>query len=71
MGTYEFSYAYLGDFDNQCDVDFQDFAILALAWLTEEGQTGYNSICDIGQPIDQRIDMLDLEVFVQNWLWGT
>jgi hypothetical protein len=71
MGAYEFSYAYMGDFDNQCDVDFRDFAIFAAAWLTEEGQTDYNSICDISQPIDQKIDMLDFEVFAQNWLAGT
>ena len=71
MGAYEFSHAYIGDFDNQCDVDFQDFAILALAWLTEEGQTGYNPICDISQPIDQKIDMSDLEIFCENWLAGT
>ena len=69
MGAYEFSYAYIGDFDNQCDVDFQDFAILADAWLIEEGQTGYNPICDISQPINQRIDMSDLEIFCEHWLW--
>ena len=74
MGAYEFlSYtsAYIGDFDCQCDVDFQDFATFALAWLTEEGQTNYKPICDISLPADRKIDMLDLEVFVQNWLAGT
>ena len=32
MGAYEFSYAYAGDFDGDCDVDFIDFAILANSW---------------------------------------
>jgi hypothetical protein len=71
MGVYEFSHAYLGDFNGDCDVDFQDFAILATAWLTEEGQTDYKPICDISISADRKINMLDLEVLVQNWLWGT
>ena len=29
MGAYEFAWAYIGDFDSQCDVDFEDFAIFA------------------------------------------
>jgi len=71
MGAFEFSFAYFGDFDNQCDVDFQDFAILALAWLTEQGQTDYNPICDISSPVDYKIDMFDLKVFCENWLQGS
>jgi hypothetical protein len=74
MGAYEFPsdvYAPIGDFDSDCDVDFQDFAIFALAWLTEEGQTNYKPICDIGQPIDKKINMLDLEIFCEHWLEGT
>jgi hypothetical protein len=69
MGAYEFSFAFIGDFDNQCDVDFQDFAIFAAAWRAEEGQTHYNPIYDISTPANGKIDMLDLEVFAQNWLW--
>jgi hypothetical protein len=74
MGAYEFPsnvYVHIGDFDNSCDVDFQDFAILASAWLTEELQTNYKPICDISQPADQKINMLDLEVFCEHWLEGT
>ena len=33
MGAYEFNYAYIGDFDYDCGVDFLDYAIFALAWL--------------------------------------
>ena len=68
MGAYEFAYLYLGDFAGGCDVDFADFAVLASAWLTEEGQAGYDSNCDIALPLDGKIDMKDLEVFTENWL---
>jgi parallel beta-helix repeat protein len=70
MGAYEFSYAYAGDFDGQCDVDFDDFAILALAWLTGYGQPYYNPACDISVPADNFIDGADLRVLSSNWLAG-
>ncbi len=68
MGAYEFNFAYMGDFDNNCKVDSGDFAILALAWLTEAGDVQWNPACDIGVPGDSSINMPDLHVFVQNWL---
>jgi low-density lipoprotein receptor class B/polymorphic membrane protein len=68
MGAYEFNYAYMGDFDYDCDVDFRDFAILALAWLTEPGDGQWNPNCDIGILNDSAINMPDLQVFVENWL---
>jgi len=68
MGAYEFAYLYLGDFAGGCDVDFADFAVFALAWLTEEGQAGYNPNCDIAFPYDKTIDGKDLQVFTENWL---
>jgi parallel beta-helix repeat protein len=71
MGAYEFSYAYIGDFDGQCDVDLKDFAILALAWLTDEGEDGWNPICDIGMPADNSVNILDLAVLSRYWLEGT
>ena len=70
MGAYEFSHVSLGDFAGGCDVDFADFAVLALAWLTEEGQLGYNPNCDIAVPYDDVIDEKDLQVFTDNWLLG-
>jgi hypothetical protein len=33
MGAYEFVWIYAGDLDGDCDVDFDDFAILARNWL--------------------------------------
>ena len=70
MGAYEFAYAYIGDFDGECDVDFVDFAIFALAWLTEQGQPQYNPACDIGIPADSYIGWRDLDVLSDNWLAG-
>jgi hypothetical protein len=33
MGAYEFAFIYFGDLDGDCDIDFNDFAILAKYWL--------------------------------------
>jgi parallel beta-helix repeat protein len=70
MGAYEFGYAYAGDFDGQCDVDFDDFAILTSAWLTMDGQPQYNPACDISIPADNFIDGRDLNILSNNWLAG-
>ncbi len=70
MGPYEFSFIYAGDFDGRCDVDFYDFAVLASAWLTEDGQAQYNPACDISIPADNYIDRSDLRVFTGYWMAG-
>ena len=70
MGAYEFNYAYMGDFDYDCDVDFGDFAILGLAWLTEPPDENWNQFCDIAIPADKKIDWADVEVLSANWLAG-
>jgi len=57
-----------GDIEPDCDVDFGDFAILALAWLTVDGQPGYNSDCDISDPADNSIDWSDVRILSNNWL---
>ena len=59
-----------GDFVCPDGVDFADFAVLAMAWMLENGEEGYNPRCDISEPADERIDMSDLEVFTENWLGG-
>ena len=70
MGAYEFSYAYIGDFTSDCNVDYVDFSILALTWLKEEGQAGYDPNCDISISNDNCIDWLDLTKLMDNWLAG-
>ncbi len=57
-----------GDFDRSGKVDLADFAILASAWWTTVGDPNYNDDCDISEPPDSVIDLLDLSVFCGNWL---
>jgi len=59
-----------GDFEPDCDIDFYDFTVLASAWLSNSGQTHWNPACDISDPNDNVIDLLDLAVFTENWLTG-
>jgi|GEM_PF-5429662 len=68
MGAHEFNYAYIGDFDYDCDVDFEDFAIFGLSWVSEPGEGEWNRFCDIDIPSDNYINWSDLDVFVDNWL---
>jgi parallel beta-helix repeat protein len=70
MGAYEFNYAYLGDFDYNCKVNFGDFAILGLAWLTEPPDENWNQFCDISIPANNKIDWADVKVLSDNWLAG-
>jgi len=59
-----------GSFDGDCDVDLDDYAIFAAAWLTKEGQPGWNRDCDISVPADSVINLRDLGVLLENWLGG-
>lgn len=55
------------DFDNNKIVNFQDLAYFGPSWHTSLGQTGFDSVYDLYT--DDVIDMKDLEVFAQYWLW--
>ena len=57
-----------GDFELDGDVDLRDFAVLALAWLSEPGNITWNPACDISDPNDNIIDSIDLVVFTEHWL---
>lgn len=59
-----------GDFVCPDGVDFTDFAVFAMTWLLEDGEAGYNPICDISVSADETIDILDLYIFTENWLTG-
>ena len=56
-----------GDFDSDCNVDLIDFIIFALAWLTEDGEGGWNPDCNL-YDADLIIDTSDLKKFGQHWL---
>lgn len=65
MGAYEFTYAYFGDFDSQCNVDFVDFAILANQWFESPDSPS----ADIApEDLDGIVDEFDLAVLVDHWL---
>jgi hypothetical protein len=57
-----------GDFDDDGDVDFKDFAVLAAAWRSRKGDANWDADCDISIPSDDVIDEYDLMVFCENWL---
>ncbi|MHC4088347.1 MAG: choice-of-anchor Q domain-containing protein [Planctomycetota bacterium] len=70
MGAFEFNYAYMGDFDYNCSVDFVDFSIFGLAWTSQPGDFNWDFACNISIPADNVIDKLDLAAFADNWLAG-
>lgn len=59
-----------GDFDEDSDVDFFDFAVIGAAWGSTPSDANWNPICDISHPKDNVIDYFDLDVFCDNWLAG-
>ncbi len=66
MGAYEFSYAYRGDLDTNCTVDFADLAILAAAWMHEPA----DRTIDI-EPVpagDGTVNILDFSILAEHWM---
>ena len=49
-----------GDYNNDCKVNFQDFAILAMNWLA------YSSVGDMSN--NGFVDLIDIQNFASNWL---
>ncbi len=69
IGIIRQSIGAMGDLDYDYDVDSLDYAILASQWL--QPQTPYVPSADIAQPGgDGIVDMHDLALLVDNWLWG-
>jgi hypothetical protein len=59
-----------GDSDIDCDVDFADYAVLAVHWLNQNcTETDWCDRADIDQ--SGEVDIFDLAVFADNWLQGT
>jgi len=76
IGAYEFGTYYCGDADNpspvgdinfDCGVDFVDFSIFALSWLTNYGEPGWNINSNLYHA-DSTIDTSDINVLGENWL---
>jgi hypothetical protein len=69
MGAYEF---YLvGDLNNNCNVNFIDYAFFALRWFETDCEAS-NNWCD-GADLtrDGRVNWADLFEFAEWWLVGT
>ncbi len=56
-----------GDFNGDWRVDEKDVAVLAGAWLMQEGQEGYRRICDIHDATLGVIDIADFAAFSRIW----
>lgn len=59
---------YVGDLYVDEIVNLYDYAVLTAAWQTGRGDPGFNDICDLNEPKDNRIDALDLKEFLGYWL---
>ncbi|GAG39053.1 unnamed protein product, partial [marine sediment metagenome] len=46
----------------------RDFAVLASAWHSRDGDDNWNRHCDISEPNDNVIDEYDLAIFAKDWL---
>jgi hypothetical protein len=57
-----------GDLEPDCDVDFNDYAIFALAWRCDPADADWNPACDISDPKDDIINEKDLRALSDNWL---
>jgi hypothetical protein len=67
--TEDFTIVQTADFDNDCDVDFMDFAFFAGHWLQQGcGEPGWCGRADING--SGAVDEFDLQRFSQNWLEG-
>ena len=62
--------AVIADVTGDCDVDLFDFTVLTAAWNSTPIDSGWNQDCDISQPADDIINILDLVVFSSDWLSG-
>ncbi|HDH41099.1 MAG TPA: hypothetical protein ENG12_01650 [Candidatus Altiarchaeales archaeon] len=60
-----FTAVLLGDFDNDKDVDYSDFAIFSSAFGSAEGDENYNPLCDFN--FNGVIDGSDYYVFRENF----
>lgn len=56
------------DFTNDGVVDINDFSVLSSSWNTCPDDENWYVLCDLWK--DDEIDIFDLVVFVEDWLWG-
>jgi predicted outer membrane repeat protein len=69
MGADEFYWS-RADFNPRDQiVNFIDYAIFANAWDSNDSNSNWNPNCNIGTPVNNRIDYNDLAIFCEDWLW--
>jgi hypothetical protein len=61
-------YVQPADFTGDGIVNFTDYSIFAAAYLSGPNDENWNQDCDIAQPADNIIDILDFAWFVDKWL---
>ncbi len=74
LGVWHYGFGMAGDLDQSCQVDFKDFAVLALWWLGCDGMAdcggqwlaGIDLRMDIS--MDAKINMGDMMTIAQQWL---
>ncbi|MBN1125408.1 MAG: lamin tail domain-containing protein [Sedimentisphaerales bacterium] len=59
------------DLDQNTVVDWNDFAAFGTGWLSESGDLDWNPSYDLAVPPDGIIDMRDIRVLIDYWLWHT
>jgi len=59
---------FAGDINLDGIVNYDDLLILTSAWLKQFGQDGWVPRCDLAEPKDYIINMLDYAVFTNQWL---
>jgi hypothetical protein len=58
------------DFDESGSVDYVDLWILVQSWLSQPGDEDWDGRCDISEPADGIINLLDYAVFGRQWREG-
>ncbi len=58
------------DFDADGNVNLRDFAVFSSAWLTDVNDPNWNQVCDLSEPNEAVIDMLDLAAFADSYSYA-
>jgi hypothetical protein len=66
--VYEGPILSITDFDEDYDVDFEDYAALSRVWSTQPSDPEWDAIFDVSDPPDNYIDWRDVVVLCENWL---
>jgi hypothetical protein len=61
----------VADVDGNAAVDLADFSAFTAGWLSESGDGDWEPRLDIALPPDGIVDIRDLHVLSEHWLWQT